>query len=245
MPRGCDTDDSSDAARHREGRIRVTRFAANTAGPIAAWAEIGAFTSLLLSYIWLWSGAFPGHFFVVLALYLALGIASHRRCGEGPHEIGLRRDNFGRAAALSSRLLAPIAIAGLIAGRWLGGWAFPSLLWAVADLAYGVVWGTLQEYGLVCVLYRRLRDTLPTRRAAMLGAGVLFCLFHLPNPFMMGLTLGVGVLACFIYEREPNLWALGLAHGALSFVLANALPGWLTLDWRVGPQVLARVLALF
>jgi membrane protease YdiL (CAAX protease family) len=218
---------------------------ARSVSQIAAWAEIGAFVALLLSYIWVWSGAFPGHFFAVLVLYFALGLESHRRCGERAREIGLRRDNFGRAVVLALCWLAPIAIAGLIAGRWLGGWAFPPLVRAVGDLAYGVVWGTVQEYGLVCVLYRRLRDVLPVRRAAMLAGGLLFCVFHLPNPLLMAVTLAMGLLACFIYEREPNLWVLGLAHGVVSFVLANALPGWLTFDWRVGPQILPRVLALF
>jgi membrane protease YdiL (CAAX protease family) len=219
--------------------------AARSASPSAAWIEVGAFVALLLSYIWIWSDAFPGAFFVVSMLYFTLGIASHRRCREGPRAIGLRRDNFGRAAVLALRLLAPVAGAGLIAGRWLGGWAFPPPLQAVGAVAYAVVWGTLQEYGLVCVLYRRLRDVLPAPRAAMLAAALLFCLFHLPNPFLMAATLVMGLLACFIYEREPNLWVLGLAHGVVSFVLANALPGWLTFDWRVGPQILPRVLALF
>ena len=211
----------------------------------AAWTEIGGFVTLLLSYLWVWSDAFPGAFAVVVGLYFAVGIASHRRCGEDAREIGLRSDNFGRAAGLALRLLAPIAVGGLAAGHWLHGWAFPTPLWTLADLIYGVTWGTLQEYGLVCVLYRRLRDVLPTRRAAMLAGGLLFCVFHLPNPLLVPLTLGVGALACYIYEREPNLWVLGVAHGVLSFVLANSLPGWLTFDWRVGPQILHAVLDLF
>jgi len=220
--------------------------ATRTAGSArAAAAEVAAFVALLLSYIWLWKGTFPGDRVAVVALYFAIGLETHLRRGERPDEIGLRLDTFGAACGMAMRWLAPAIVAGLAAGRLLGGWAFPPPPRAAADLAYSAAWGTLQQYGLACVLYRRLREALPGRLAPMLAAAGLFSILHLPNPLLMGVTLALGILACAIYERHPNLWALGLAHGLASFCLANALPGWLTLDWRVGPQVLPRVLAWF
>jgi hypothetical protein len=211
----------------------------------ASAVELALFVGLLLSYIWLWSDAFPGSFFVLLVLYFGLGVEGHVRHGESPRSIGLRGDTFVAAGWLAVRWLAPLVAVGMAVGWWLGGWAFPKPLWSLASVAYGAVWGTLQEYGLVCVLYRRLRELLPTHRAAMLAAGLLFSLFHLANPLLMALTLAVGPVACLIYEREPNLWALGIAHGVVSFCLANSLPTWLTFEWRVGPQILHQVVGLF
>jgi hypothetical protein len=62
-----------------------------------AWFELGAMTALLLSYIWLWQGAFADDFYVCVAAYFAVGLSSHVARGESAPSIGLRFDNFGRA----------------------------------------------------------------------------------------------------------------------------------------------------
>jgi membrane protease YdiL (CAAX protease family) len=90
----------------------------------------------------------------------------------------------------------------------------------------------------VCVFYRRFRELLPGDRLPVIAAGVLFGLFHLPNPFLTVVTATLGTLACWLYRREPNLFALGIWHGVTSFVLCHALPIWLTMQLRVGPQIL-------
>ncbi len=95
-----------------------------------------------------------------------------------------------------------------------------------------------QDYGLVCVFYRRLRELLPAGWRPVVAGGLLFGMFHLPNPFLTLVTVIAGALACLVYERRPNLLALGVVHGAISFVLFYSLPVWLTLELRVGPQVL-------
>lgn len=211
-----------------------------------AWtvAEVAAFFALLSSYIWLWKGTFPGDRVLVVALYVGLGVEAHRRHGESPREIGFRLDNLAPFARLAVRWLALPVAAGVAAGLALGGWEFPlAAIWPL-NIAWSVAWGTAQEYGLACVFYRRLRDLLPARPATM-AAGAIFSLLHLPNPLLMGLTLLMGFAACMLYERHPNVLGLGLAHGLTSFLLANSLPGWLTFDWMVGPQILPRVLHVF
>lgn len=211
-----------------------------------AWpvAEIAAFFALIVSYIWVWKEAFPGDRVVVLALYVALGVETHWRRGESAREIGFRLDNLGAFGRLAARWLALPVGAAAVAGVALGGAAFPPpAIWPL-NILWSVAWGTAQQYGLACVFYRRLRDLLPARRAT-LAAGAIFALLHLPNPFMIGLTLALGVVACALYERHPNVLGLGLVHGATSFLLANTLPGWLTFDWMVGPQILDRVRHLF
>jgi membrane protease YdiL (CAAX protease family) len=203
----------------------------------SAAAEVAALAALLASYIWLWDGAFPGHSVVLVALYFGIGIAAHWRRGESAREVGVRVDNFGRTLTLAIACLAPVMAAALLGGALLGSVRFPSLGRSTATLAWNVLWGTAQQYGLLCVFYRRLAELLPGRWA-LLAAGFLFSLFHLPNPFLVPVTFGLGVLACWIYERRPNLFAIGAMHGSTSFVLFYALPAWLTLQMRVGPQLL-------
>jgi hypothetical protein len=200
--------------------------------------ETGALVLGLLSYIWVWSGTFPGHFLVILALYFGIGIESHRRHHETPREIGVRLDNLGRAFRLVGLWIGPVILLALGAGLFFHSWRFPSLAVSAGSVAFGIVWGTAQQYGLVCVLYRRFRELLPGARIPILAAGLIFGLFHLPNPFLTAVTAILGPLACWLYSREPNLFTLGIWHGVTSFVLYHSLPVYLTLLLRVGPQVL-------
>ncbi len=220
--------------------------ARRVSGPGTAWtvAEIAIFFALLVSYIWLWKEAFPGHRAVVLALYVGIGLETHWRRRESARAIGFRLDNLGAFTRLAVRWLALPVVAAAAAGLALGGGAFPAPAQWPLNVGWSVAWGTAQEYGLACVFYRRLRDLLRAPQATLAAAAV-FSLLHLPNPFMVGLTLALGLVACALYERHPNVLGLGLVHGATSFLLANSLPGWLTFDWMVGPQILDRVRHLF
>jgi hypothetical protein len=209
------------------------------ASRLSAFIEVGTLALVLLSYIWLWNGAFPGHSIVLLALYFGIGIETHWRRGERPREIGLRLDNFGRAFRLVTVWIGPIAVLALAVGLVLHGWRFPSTSGLIGSVAFGAAYGTAQQYGLVCVFYRRLREVLRGDRLPTVAAGLLFGLFHLPNPFLTAVTLTLGMLACWLYRREPNLLALGIWHGLMSFVLFYSLPVWLTIELRVGPQILS------
>jgi membrane protease YdiL (CAAX protease family) len=206
---------------------------------LSAFIEVAALALVLLSYIWLWNGAFPGHSVVLLALYFGIGIETHWRRGERPREIGLRLDNLGRALRLVTLWIAPIAVFAMAAGFVLHGWRFPNPEGVIGSVAFGVAYGTAQQYGLVCVFYRRLREVFRGDRLPIVAAGLLFGLFHLPNPFLTAVTVTLGMLACWLYRREPNLLALGIWHGLMSFVLFYSLPVWLTIELRVGPQILS------
>jgi len=206
---------------------------------LSALIEVAALALVLLSYIWLWNGAFQGHSVVLLALYFGIGFEAHWRRGETPRQIGIRLDNFGKALRLVSLWIGPIAVIALAAGCLLHSWRFPNLTEAVGSVAFGAAYGTAQQYGLVCIFYRRLREVFHGDRVPIVAAGLLFGLFHLPNPFLTALTLTLGMLACWLYRREPNLLALGIWHGVMSFVLFYSLPVWLTIELRVGPQILS------
>lgn len=192
-------------------------------------------TGLLLSYIWGWQGAFPGHFGVVLALFAWLGAASHLSRGESAREIGLGLEQFGPALRLALAILG-VPLAAILVGGVLSGTArIPSADRLAAAVGWHLFWGTAQQYGLVCFFYRRFRELLETRGSARTAAAALFALFHLPNPFLVPVSFLTGALACWIYDRAPNLWALGIAHGATGLLLTRALPRSLTAGMRVGP----------
>ncbi len=204
----------------------------------AAVAEIAALALVLLSYIWVWEGALPLDFVAILLLYFGIGIETHWRRGERLRDIGVRADNLWPALRLVSSWIAPVGLSAIVAGSLLGSLHFPPLGEALGSVAFGVLWGSAQQYGLVCVFYRRLREALPGRRLPIIAGGLLFGLFHIPNPFLMAATTSLGMLACWLYDREPNLLVLGFWHGLTSFVLFYSLPIWLTIEMRVGPQIL-------
>ena len=198
-------------------------------------AEIVAMAGLLITYIWGWEGAFRGDFTLCVILYLGIGLAAHIRVGEGPTTLGLRLDNLGDAAR--DALLATITI-GLIllsTGALLGSLDFPALPRWPRILLTGIAWGTIQQYGLLCIFYRRFGEILPGRRGPLLAASGVFGLLHLPNPFLSVATFGAGALSCWLYRRAPNLIVLGIMHGVIAFLIVETLPDAITMGMRVGP----------
>lgn len=201
----------------------------------AAVAEIAAMLTLLLSFIWVWQDAFSGAAFLVVFGYFALGLHSHLRCGESARDLGFTLTNFLAAA----RNAAPAAAVGVLVplgvGAHLGAWHFESWPTTLEHISWLLIWGTAQQYGLLCFFYRRLLEILERPGAATATAALIFALFHVPNLFLMGVTFVAGLVACMLYRREPNVLVLGIAHAAISFVLFCALPSSLTHDLRVGP----------
>jgi hypothetical protein len=206
---------------------------------MSALVEVAAMVALVLSYIWGWQGLFRGDFLLVVALYFALGYLSHMRRGETARELGLRLDNCRTSARSASLLVAVGVCTPLAIGAALGTWHFPSSTRSLANLPWMVAWGTAQQYGLLCFLYRRLLEILNGPRRATLGAAMIFAAFHAPNPLLLGVTLVAGVACCTLYRREPNVFVLGVAHAAISFVLYSALPYSVTHGLHVGPGYLA------
>jgi len=206
---------------------------------VASLLEAGALCVLILSYIWGWQGTFPGDAGVVLGLYFGLGLYSHARRGESLRQIGLRLDNFPAALRNASVVVAPAIVLALVIGAVLGSWHFRSFGETMHNLPAATAWGTAQQYGLLCVLYRRCAELFQSHRAATAAASAAFAIFHMPNAFLMGVTLLAGWAACVLYRREPNVWVLGIAHAAVSLSLYYALPFDVTHGLRVGPGYLA------
>ncbi len=203
--------------------------------PLRPLAEIVALTALLTSYIWGWGSTFRGDFILCVVIYFAIGLAAHMRAGERPADLGLRLDNLGPASRNAALATLPIAIALLGVGALLGSIEFPPLARWPKILFEGSVWGTIQQYGLLCIYYRRFGELLPGPRGRMLAASAVFGLLHVPNPFLALATFAAGALSCWLYRREPNLIVLGIMHGVIAFLMVETLPDSITMGMRVGP----------
>lgn len=101
-----------------------------------------------------------------------------------------------------------------------------------------ILWGTAQQYGLLCVLYRRFLDLLRGPQLAASASATLFAIFHIPNPLLIAATLIAGIASCNLYRRVPNVFVLGVGHASVSFALFSALPLTLTHHMRIGPGYL-------
>lgn len=191
--------------------------------------------ALLLSYIWLWQGTFPGNARVVVFLYFALGYASHRRRGESARDIGLRLDNWRPATRDVAGVVALGTAVPLAWGVSHGTMHFELSAAALPGLVMHVLWGTAQQYGLLCFFYRRLCEILAGPRAATFAAAAIFAICHLPNVFLIAVTFAAGLISCTLYRRHPNVFVLGAAHALISLTLFGALPFSMTHHLLVGP----------
>jgi membrane protease YdiL (CAAX protease family) len=157
--------------------------------------------------------------------------------GESAREIGWRLDNFREAARL---LLPPmLAVSALLVGlgwyagtldfgRWEGG---QSIL-GVPGLS--LAWGVLQQYALQGFINRRAQIALGRGALSVLLVGLLFALFHLPNPWLTLATLAGGLLWAYVYQRAPNILAVGLSHSLMTWVMISSVPAGSLHNLRVG-----------
>lgn len=110
-------------------------------------------------------------------------------------------------------------------------------LWGMRHPWYGVVayivWAFVQEFMLQCFCLPMLR-ALVSRASALLLAGALFAVAHLPNPSLTLVAFFAGVAFTAIYARRKNLYVIALIHAVLGLTLAVSAPD----DWfhqlRVG-----------
>jgi membrane protease YdiL (CAAX protease family) len=215
------------------------RIAVSRPWRAAAIAEVGALAAILLSYIWLWQGAFPGASLLILALYFAVGIVTHVRRGESLRDIGLRLDNFPHAIRNVVLVMAPAVALVLAVGYAMRSWHFRGWEHPIIQVLWMLGWATAQQYGLLCVFYRRLLEIFAGPWTATIGAAAIFATMHAPNEFLMSVTVVAGIVACAIYRRTPNLLAIGIGHAAISYALLCALPFSVTHGLRVGPGYFA------
>jgi hypothetical protein len=187
--------------------------------------------------MWAWGGTFPGSIFVVSFGTLGLAIWSAHRRGEHLTDIGLRIDNIRPALLLAAQATVPVIIVIFAAGfTW--GRIRPDWLVVVGRLPWLVCWGFLQQFVLQGFVHRRLADLIEVRRDRELMTGLIFALFHLPNPRLMIATFVAGWVWAWVFRRRPNLLALAISHAVGSAAVSIAFGQDLMKGMRVGRAAL-------
>ena len=204
-------------------------------GAIAAW-EIVSVTASLLIAEW---GAFTilGQAKLIVAIPVALAFAlvfwSHRLRSETIRDLGIRLDNFARAALW---VALPTLVAGLsiVVAGWIRGSLRFDLIGSRPRYFLLPLWAFAQQYVLQGFINRRAQFVFGKGWKSVSIVALLFALLHLPNANLALLTLLGGVLWGALYQRIPNLFALALSQSVLSILLAVSLPAsWLN-GLRVG-----------
>lgn len=207
---------------------------------LAAWEIVAASTSALVAewvvFALVGGGGTPALMFPV-ATAAAFMLLSHRARRESARDVGWRLDNFREAARL---LLPPMlaAAAALVCVGWYAGtldfgrWEGGQSILGVPILS--LLWGPLQQYALQGFINRRAQILLGRGDLSVLLTGLLFAVFHLPNPWLTLATFAAGLYWAWVYQHAPNLLAIGLSHGLMTWVLISSVPPAALHNLRVG-----------
>jgi hypothetical protein len=97
-----------------------------------------------------------------------------------------------------------------------------------------VVWAFLQQFILQDFFLLRLLRLMPSPKSAVIAAGCMFAIIHLPNPLLTVATLIWGLVACTVFLKYRSLYSLGLIHGILGLCIAVSIPNAVHHHMRVG-----------
>jgi hypothetical protein len=105
-----------------------------------------------------------------------------------------------------------------------------------ADLSHiggYVLWTLYQQFLLQDYFMPRLAR-ITTSDAAILIAGILFAVAHVPNIPLEIATLAWGVASCALFRHYRSLWILGVTQGLLGLCFAVCVPDVMLHHMRVG-----------
>ena len=204
-------------------------------GPLSEGADLVLIVAFLLVYIWIIEPRTQAYAWHAFALFLAFTLLSSRRHGDTRADLGLRLDTFRRGLAEAAVVFTPALLLTVAVGLFFRSGNHVTTRHITLSLLGGYPWALFQQYGLQCVIGRRLRALIPHAVAHDAVCAAIFAALHLPNPFLTVVTFGAGYCFCALFRRCPNLFALALAHAVASTVLYHALPAVTTHLMRVGP----------
>lgn len=182
-------------------------------------------------------GRRPWAFGMLIIAVLVFGFLSHQALQESGRDLGLRMDNFFRAA----RLLVPpmcffIVVLALIGyGTGTLEMPDPSMDWhAIRNFLWLVWWGLLQQYALQAIVNRQAQVIWGSGIPSISVVALIFSMLHMPNLALVLATFSAGLVWAFVYQRAPNLPALALSHSIMTVAVVWALPPWMLHGLRVG-----------
>ncbi len=202
---------------------------------LAEGADLVLIVAFLLVYIWIIEPRTQAYAWHAFALFLAFTVLSSRRHGDTRADLGIRLDTFRRALAEAAVVFSPALLLTLAIGLFFRSGSHVTIRHITLSLLGGYPWALFQQYGLQCVISRRLRVLIPQAAAHDAVCAAIFAALHLPNPFLTVVTFGAGYCFCALFRRCPNLFVLALAHAVASTILYHALPAATTHLMRVGP----------
>ena len=182
-------------------------------------------------------------FNLLAALVVLAGVCTHRLQGESPADIGLRLDNFRKAARL---LVPPMLAAALVlagAGLFAGSLSAARYLTSgrLGTIAWLLWWALLQQYALQGIVNRQAQILWGRGRRSVLFVAALFALLHLPNLPLVLATFAGGLIWAWVYQRAPDILAPALSHWLMVLVLTSTLPPSMLHGMRVGAGYFNRV----
>jgi hypothetical protein len=206
--------------------------------PLVSGLEALFFLTFLLCAIWILEPISIKLLWPAFSVFMVCALVSHRFHREGLIELGIRFDNLGPALFEAIAVVTPALVLGFVIGRFLEGGQSMNFGRLLVSFIAAYPWAFFQQYGLHCLLGRRLAPVVrhPTGHA-VLCAGI-FAALHFPNPFLTIVTLGAGYCWCVLFRRRPNLFAVAASHALCSAVLKFCLPPAVTNLMRVGPGYL-------
>lgn len=197
-------------------------------------SEVTTFVLFLLSYIWIWQGAFRGALWVVIGgglLFIASSNITHR---DRARKLGLRVDNLPQSLREVGAVTLIILL--LVVGvAWLLGTLRSPEWWKIRAVYWHYFWAFVQQYALQAFVLTRLREACRTDQQAAFFAASTFAFLHLPNPPLTLMTFLIGWVWCRLYQRYPNLFTLALSHTILAIVTSHSFPRALMHSMKVGP----------
>jgi hypothetical protein len=173
------------------------------------------------------------HAWVILPIWLLATILIH---GDTPKTVGARADNLWRSFKRASLVLAPMAIALVFVG-FASGMHIPGGPDAFAPHHFinYFAFALLQQVALNSLLSNRLFYLTKKIWPSAICAGVIFAIFHWPNPLLIPATLFIGTVMSWLFLTERNIIPLSFWHMVLGILTSWAFP----IAWhhglRVGP----------
>jgi hypothetical protein len=107
------------------------------------------------------------------------------------------------------------------------------ILWVRAFGGY-TVWALTQQFLMQGYFLLRLLRIMPSKTWAVITAGTVFALIHLPNPVLTPATLLWGVVACLLFVKFRNVYTLALAHAIFGICVTITVPATAHHNMRVG-----------
>ncbi len=178
----------------------------------------------------IWTPERPQRLLSPIALILTLTVVLLRR--RTCDELGLGRRGLISSLWILPASIALSAISILVAAKFHT--LHPLYKGDFKHIAGYVAWTIYQQFLLQDYFMDRLLRLVPGKSTAVVIAGTLFAVAHLPNLVLTAATLGWGIISCGLFQRYRSVWVLGLAQGLLGLCFAICVPDALHHHLRVG-----------